>query len=101
MITSPRWRRLRARQISREPLCEICLELNRTTIAQEVHHIIPVERAFTKEEMIQLMYDPSNLQSLCNSCHIDVHRAMNSYDKATIRKNNESKTKRFINKYLK
>jgi 5-methylcytosine-specific restriction endonuclease McrA len=34
-----RWRSLRAQQLAREPLCERCRKLGRTTAATVVHHV--------------------------------------------------------------
>lgn len=57
------WQRLRALQLTNEPCCRYCGQAGRVTPANVVDHIVPVrddrERAF----------DPSNLQSLCASCH--------------------------------
>ncbi|WIF95133.1 HNH endonuclease [Caminicella sporogenes] len=49
-------------------LCQHCLKNNRITLADMVHHIIPIKEDFSKR--LQL----SNLISLCNSCHEKIHR---------------------------
>ena len=48
-------------------LCRECKRYGKTTPAESVHHIIPVEIS------IELMYDNNNLISLCNSCHNAMH----------------------------
>ncbi|MDP9832664.1 HNH endonuclease [Trueperella abortisuis] len=56
-----RWRKIRNAYIQAHPLCEHCQENGRVTPAQEVDHIIPLERGGTHEE--------TNLQALCKPCH--------------------------------
>ena len=56
------WRTTRDLYVSKHPLCERCLEAGRLVPADEVHHILPVERGGTHAE--------DNLTSLCRSCHI-------------------------------
>lgn len=56
-----RWREIRNRYIKAHPLCEQCLKEELATIAEEVHHIIPLSRGGTHED--------DNLMSLCKSCH--------------------------------
>ena len=60
----PRWKKLRDSKLRQYPVCECCG--NRP--AQTVHHII------ARVERPDLMYDWSNLQSLCNSCHVQIHK---------------------------
>ena len=61
--SSARWKKVRKRYISKNPLCEHCLERDRVKPADVVDHIIPVKVDWSKR------LDASNLQSLCNSCH--------------------------------
>ena len=55
------WRKLRARFLNQNPLCEMCKEQGRYTQATEVHHIKPLSEGGTNEE--------TNLMALCHSCH--------------------------------
>lgn len=55
------WRKIRNAYIQAHPLCEHCQENGRVTPAQEVDHIIPLERGGTHTE--------ANLQALCKPCH--------------------------------
>lgn len=57
-----RWRYDREVQLSKQPLCEHCLQYGRTTAANEVDHING--RADREED-----YVDSNYQSLCKPCH--------------------------------
>lgn len=101
LINSKEWRRLRNRKIMNNPVCEVCDENNRSTLASEVHHIIPVESASSQRQMEQLMFSYSNLQSLCRDCHSQIHRQMFSHSKEYVKANNEKSTKRFIDKFFK
>jgi len=57
-----RWRRIRDRQLSLEPLCRACWKAGRCTAASVADHIVPhrgnVEAFWT-----------GALQSLCGTCH--------------------------------
>ncbi len=55
------WRRIRARKLQTDPLCERCLKNGRTTSATEVHHVTP--RSLGGD------HSPSNLMSICTPCH--------------------------------
>lgn len=62
---SARWRGKhgrRAGQLRREPLCRVCAEGGRITIATEVDHIVP-----TQGDYKRFWY--GELQSLCRSDH--------------------------------
>lgn len=73
MINSARWVELRAQVLSVRPLCARCMHEGRETLATEVHHISPVEDGATAEDRRRLMFDATNLQPLCHSCHVAVH----------------------------
>lgn len=57
------WRRLRDAHLVNHPWCVECQQAGLTIVADEVDHIVPHrgDRA--------LMFDPTNLQSLCVSHH--------------------------------
>ncbi|MDA8227032.1 MAG: HNH endonuclease signature motif containing protein [Desulfitobacterium hafniense] len=55
------WKRIRDRYIKANPLCEECLKNNKTNVANEVHHIIPLSKGGDSSN--------ENLMSLCTSCH--------------------------------
>lgn len=57
-----RWRRIRARQLAKEPLCRRCRELGRITPAEHVDHIEP-----HKGDRAKFWGGP--FQSLCASHH--------------------------------
>ena len=60
---SRRWRMLRAEQLIAEPFCRECGRRGIRTRAEDIDHIKP------HKGNKRLFFDPSNLQSLCHSCH--------------------------------
>ena len=50
---------------------------------------------------IFLMFNYSNLMSVCHACHSDIHRKMFSHSKAAIKANNKRITESFVDKFLK
>ena len=58
-----RWRRLRAAYLSREPFCVECKTYGLLRHVVEVDHIVPIADDPSR------IYDMSNLQGLCKSCH--------------------------------
>ena len=68
-----KWKKIRDTKIKLNPLCECCGE----KLAEEVHHILPLEDYSNDfETMESLAYDINNLQSLCKECHYKVHREL-------------------------
>jgi len=59
---SRQWRELRKLKLEQTPLCEECFRHGRTTPAQMVDHIVPINKGGAP-------LDINNLQSLCNQCH--------------------------------
>lgn len=57
------WKARRRAQLNRQPLCELCLKLNRHTPATVVNHRIPHKGDIT------LFTDPKNHQSVCKPHH--------------------------------
>lgn len=73
LLSSYTWTMLRKSYLSKHPLCERCEAKGRTTPAEEVHHVKPVEASTTEEGMRRLAYDPGNLMALCQRCHKAMH----------------------------
>ena len=65
--TSALWRKVRLQHLKEEPLCRMCKAEGRTTLADMVHHIQEI-----KQDGAKLAKD--NLMSLCQSCHMKLHR---------------------------
>ena len=55
------WKRIRDRYIKEHPLCEICQKEDKLTLAEEVHHVVPLSKGGTHAE--------ENLMALCTRCH--------------------------------
>jgi len=65
---SPRWRKLRAWKLRRDPLCEVCEAEGRTKEAKMVHHIKDIKDG---GELMAV----DNLASLCGlACHNKLHQ---------------------------
>jgi 5-methylcytosine-specific restriction protein A len=60
---SANWKVLRDYLLYKKPLCEVCLEKERITVATEVHHKIDII------DRPELRLDTNNLQPLCHDCH--------------------------------
>ena len=61
------WQRVRRVALSRDNwLCVACGKLGRITVAEEVHHIEPIER---RPELRLVL---SNLMSVCVPCHAEL-----------------------------
>ena len=58
-----RWQKLRNRFIAQHPYCEECMKQGKITLATDVDHIVP------HRGDPALLYDETNLQSLCKACH--------------------------------
>lgn len=96
IYNSQQWKILRARKLQAQPLCERCLKEGRYVSAHAVHHRVPIETARTYERMRCLAYDWSNLQSLCDKCHAEVHREAKSHSKQAHKQREEERLARWV-----
>lgn len=62
LYNSARWRKIRARQLRREPWCAECMKRGVFTTATDVDHILP-----HRGDVMLFFRGP--FQSLCHSCH--------------------------------
>jgi len=69
------WQRMRKRQLEKEPLCRMCKDMGRTTVATVADHKTPWRTGKTERERYELFWDESNLTSLCSHCHSAVKQA--------------------------
>ncbi|MCH5234922.1 MAG: HNH endonuclease [Muribaculaceae bacterium] len=58
------------------PICEVCESKGIIREAKEIHHIRPISNGETELEMMDLAFNPYNLQSLCIECHHKIHKEM-------------------------
>lgn len=66
--TSPAWRHLQAQVLKRDHYeCQRCKAKGLVSQARTVHHIQYVKKR------PDLALDPSNLESICESCHWEEH----------------------------
>ena len=63
VVSSARWKAVRARVLRDEPLCRTCAAAGRTELATQVDHVVPVR------VRPDLAYDLGNCQPLCGTCH--------------------------------
>jgi 5-methylcytosine-specific restriction protein A len=61
------WQKVRRVKLNSDPLCEVHTERGYVVVAVLVHHIKPVS------EYPELRLVKSNLMSLCNECHEEIH----------------------------
>lgn len=100
LINASKWVKLRNRKLKNDPMCERCKSHNRIQLAEEVHHIVPVESVITEREMNVLMYNYTNLMSVCKACHAEIHKEMMSKSKVSVKAANGRRTQGFINKFF-
>lgn len=68
LYSSKKWIEVRNKVRQRDrKLCLMCLDKNKITPVQLVHHIVPYKEAD------DLKFEMSNLICLCNDCHNTVH----------------------------
>lgn len=68
------WRELRLIYLAENPLCEICKNQQKLTLAQEVHHKTPISTGKTIAEKKIIGFDYDNLQALCTECHKSIDK---------------------------
>lgn len=74
VYNTTRWCNLRNLKLSRNPLCESCLEQEKIEPATQVHHITPFMTGVGITQIKFLGFDYTNLQSLCELCHQNKHK---------------------------
>lgn len=100
LIHTTKWLRLRRDTLTAHPLCQRCEKAGVITAATEVHHVHPVEEAYTKAERTQRMYDPHNLRALCHDCHVKTHTELGRSGKEATRKRNSEHVNEIVKKFF-
>lgn len=72
------WRKIRRSYLMGCPECEICSELGRITLADEVHHINEISKADNPLDAMDKAYDSNNLMAVCKKCHMHYHGLIDS-----------------------
>ena len=98
LINTARWRALRRRVLSEQPLCERCAAEGYVCAAEEVHHITPVEYAPDYAGKLLLMFSRNNLRALCHACHVKEHIEMGRSGRAATQRRNEVQMQMAIDK---
>ena len=62
LYTTRRWRKVRQAQLTKQPLCQMCIEVGKVTTANVVDHIKPHRGDMT-------LFWSGPFQSLCEDCH--------------------------------
>lgn len=57
------WRKIRLLLLAQQPICARCAEQGITTLAEDVHHIVPIRQ----DPSLRLAM--SNLMPVCRQCH--------------------------------
>lgn len=99
MIHTARWVELRREKLTECPLCERCAAEGYVTAATEVHHAVPVEDAVTRGDRERLMFDYSNLRSLCHRCHVLTHTELGRSGTELTRRRNRMAVESFDRRY--
>lgn len=100
LIHTTKWLMLRREILTKYPICQRCEAEGRLIPATEVHHVRPVEEAFSKAERVQRMYDPHNVRALCHDCHVRTHTELGRSGKEATRKRNDEHTRQVIEKFF-
>lgn len=97
IYNSREWKTLKMQKLdSTQWLCERCLAEGRSVPARCVHHIVPIETATSFVEMRKLAFcGLSGLMSLCFRCHAEVHAAVHSHAKATVKERERTRNERW------
>ena len=100
LIHTARWLKLRRDTLTAHPCCQRCQQRGEITAATEVHHVRPVEDAFSRAERAQRMYDPHNLLALCHDCHVQAHVELGRSGKAATAKRNAEHVAAVVKKFF-
>lgn len=79
------WHELRKWKITKDPLCEMHLKYGYNVPATSIHHLKPFSTGITEEAKFNLLLNPNNLCSCCESCHDEFHRQLTLQNKDYIK----------------
>lgn len=92
---------MRASYLSMHPLCKVCELKGRTTLATEVHHVVPIEsKAGRLQDMHALAFDPNNLKALCKACHVEAHKLLHSQSTQQAKERTRIEVEAFASTFL-
>ncbi|MBP5784539.1 MAG: hypothetical protein J6W16_03015 [Methanobrevibacter sp.] len=73
------WKRMRDVYYKENPICYECLQHERITSANDIHHLRRFSSGANEEEQWKLFLNMNNLRSLCEACHVGYHIKMKRY----------------------
>ena len=73
LYNSKMWKKLRLFYLKNNPLCEECLKINKIVPAKEVHHIKEILSGKDIDEMLEILLNENNLESVCIMHHHKLH----------------------------
>lgn len=85
LMNSKEWKQLRARILRERPLCEMCRRNKHISPANELHHIVEVEKGQTESEMRILCFSTTNIMALCHKCHRNIHNERQYHSTAAVK----------------
>lgn len=100
LINSRKWVNLRTEKLRTDPLCERCSLSGIITPGTEIHHITPIDNGATPAEKKRLAYNVHNLQTLCHSCHLAIHKELQSKSKQATKRRASNTAAVFIAEFL-
>ena len=100
LINSQKWAKLRAEKLHSTPLCERCSLSGIITPGTEIHHIMPIDNGSTLAEKKRLAYNPHNLQTLCRTCHVAIHKELQSKSKTNTKRRAKDTAATFVTEFL-
>lgn len=96
LMNCTEWRKIRERQLYKQPWCEECQRHGVVRSAEVVHHVVEVETGRTEQEQRELAYSESNLQSLCRKHHNALHAEMKSHSRKVHKERTEARLAAWI-----
>lgn len=99
-MNSKRWREVRAKKMTENPLCEECEKKGIVKPAQCVHHVTEIETAKTDAEAWDLTTSLNNLVSLCFDCHHKIHTQRKSHSKAMHKERNKTRLEQWAARHF-
>lgn len=95
IYNSREWAELRIRKMQANPICELCEAEGHVAASQCVHHIHPIEKSSSIQEMRMWAFKWENLQSLCLHHHIEVHKQAGANRKENVAERRQMRQERW------
>ena len=73
VYNTPLWKRMRMAKLMEFPLCEVCLMEGKSTLGEDVHHLISFVGVSDPVQRDKLAFDSNNLLTVCKYHHSQIH----------------------------